>query len=63
MLEVEQASLDTEAQERLSQIRTQLGIAEPAVPEAAPAVAPATEPATAPAAEPTPQATEGSSPA
>jgi phage shock protein A len=57
MLEVEQASLDTEAQERLSQIRTQLGIGEPAT--AAPAVAPASEPA----AEAAPQATEGGAPA
>jgi phage shock protein A len=59
MLEVEQASLDTEAQERLSQIRTQLGIAEPET--AAPAVA-AAEPAPAPAAEATPQPSEGGTP-
>jgi phage shock protein A len=36
MLEVEQAALDTEAQARLSQIRSQLGLAAPAA-EAAPA--------------------------
>ena len=54
MLEVEQASLDTEAQERLSQIRTQLGISEPTVAEA-PAVTQTSEPA----AEPAPQPTEG----
>jgi phage shock protein A len=53
MLEVEQASLDTEAQARLSQIRSQLGIGEPATE--APAVAPASEPA----AQATPQPTEG----
>ena len=41
MLEVEQAALDTEAQARLSQIRSQLGIE-------APAAAQATEPAPAP---------------
>jgi phage shock protein A len=41
MLEVEQAALDTEAQARLSQIRSQLGIE-------APATAQATEPAPAP---------------
>jgi len=34
MLEVEQAALDTEAQARLSQIRSQLGLSAPAGPEA-----------------------------
>jgi phage shock protein A len=47
MLEVEQASLDTEAQARLSQIRSQLGIASPGVEQAA------TEPASSPEAAPT----------
>ena len=40
MLEVEQASMDQEAQQRLSQIRDQLGIAAPAAPSAEPAPAP-----------------------
>jgi len=53
MLEVEQAAIDTEAQDRLSQIRTQLGIAEPAT--AAPAVTQTSEPAP----EAAPQPTEG----
>ena len=53
MLEVEQAAIDTEAQERLSQIRSQLGIAEPAT--AAPQVAQTSEPAQ----EAAPQPTEG----
>jgi len=45
MLEVEQAAMDTEAQSRLSQIRSQLGIA--GASEAAPAP-PATEPTATP---------------
>ncbi|MBV8690289.1 MAG: PspA/IM30 family protein [Actinobacteria bacterium] len=49
MLEVEQAAIDTEAQERLSQIRSQLGISEPA--SAAPQVAQTSE--AAPEAAPT----------
>jgi phage shock protein A len=53
MLEVEQAAIDTEAQDRLSQIRTQLGIAEPAA--AAPQVATTSEPAP----EAAPQPSEG----
>ena len=46
MLEVEQASVNVEAQARLEQIRAQMGIA------TAPAAAPATEPAAQPAAQP-----------
>ena len=49
LLEVEQAAIDTEAQERLSQIRSQLGISEPA--SAAPQVAQTSE--AAPEAAPT----------
>lgn len=51
MLEIEQASLDTEAQARLVQIRAQLGLA-PAETPAPPVAAPITAPAPAPAAEP-----------
>ena len=40
MLEVEQASMDQEAQQRLTQIRDQLGIAAPAEPAPAPSPAP-----------------------
>jgi phage shock protein A len=58
MLEVEQAAIDTEATERLSQIRSQLGIAEP-VAESAPAVAQTSEPAP----EAAPQPSEGGTPA
>jgi phage shock protein A len=47
MLEVEQAALDTEAQARLSQIRSQLGLAAPAA-ESSPAVEPAAAPEAAP---------------
>jgi hypothetical protein len=42
MLEVEQASLNSEAQARLSEIRSKLGIAEAQAPAAAPAEATAT---------------------
>jgi phage shock protein A len=49
MLEVEQASLDTEAQARLSQIRSQLGISAPGAEQ----TQTATEPASAPEAAPT----------
>src|SRR5438105_4446412 len=41
MLEVEQAAMDQEAQQRLGQIRSQLGIAAPAQPEPTPATEPA----------------------
>jgi phage shock protein A len=53
MIEIEQAAQNWEAQSRLDQIRSELGIA----PEAAPAAAAATEPAVAtePPAEPTAQ--------
>ena len=40
MLEVEQASMDQEAQQRLTQIRDQLGIAAPSAPSGEPAPAP-----------------------
>ena len=52
MLDVEQAQMNAEAQARLSQLRTQLGLAAPAAPEAAPAEtpAPAEQPAQQPAA-------------
>lgn len=53
MLEVEHAQMDSEAQARLSQIRTQLGLGE--------AAAAATEPATSPATEP-PSPSEGGAP-
>ncbi|MGI9017190.1 MAG: PspA/IM30 family protein [Euzebya sp.] len=45
MLEIEQAALNTEAQARLSQIRSELGLdsAAPAAPAPAPAEAPATQ--------------------
>jgi phage shock protein A len=45
MLEVEQAQMNAEAQARLSQLRTQLGLPAPA-PEAAPQAAPAPQPTT-----------------
>ncbi len=53
MLEVEQASINIEAQARLSEIRSKLGIGEAAEAPADEA-APATEPTTEPASEPTP---------
>ena len=55
MLEVEQASVNFEAQARLSEIRSKLGIGEAATAEAttSPATQPATQPATEPATEPT----------
>src|SRR5439155_19805790 len=40
MLELEQASTDQEAQQRLTQIRDQLGIAAPSAPSGEPAPAP-----------------------
>ncbi len=52
MLEVEQASINVEAQARLSEIRSKLGIEEAPAESAAPSPAPATEPS--PASEPTP---------
>lgn len=58
MLEVEQASQNLEAQARLDEIRSQMGIA-PAVAPAAPVDTPAVAPATEPPAEPTPEATPG----
>ncbi len=58
MLEVEQAQMNAEAQARLSQLRTQLGLPAPAS-EAAPQAAPASPPATEPA-EQTEQSTPGS---
>jgi phage shock protein A len=58
MLEVEQAAMNTEAQARLSEIRSQLGIEAPAATPAVGATTePATEPAT-PAAEPAAAPTE-----
>ena len=45
MLEVEQASINVEAQARLEEIRSQMGLG------GTPAAAPVTEPATEPAAE------------
>src|SRR4051812_13235815 len=51
MLEVEQASMNSQAQSRLAEIRAQLGLA-PAEAPAAEVTPGATEPATAPAAEP-----------
>jgi hypothetical protein len=53
MLEVEQASVNFEAQARLSEIRSKLGIGETAADTPAAAAEPA--PATEPAAEPTPE--------
>ena len=61
MLEVEQASLNVEAQTRLSEIRSQLGLEAPAASEPAVATAPS-EPAVAPApaaSEPASIRTEG----
>jgi hypothetical protein len=62
MLEVEQASVNFEAQARLSEIRSKLGIGDAApAAEAAAATAPAegatpaTEPVSEPAAEPRPE--------
>lgn len=49
MLEIEQASMDTDAQARLAQIRAQLGLAPAEAPAAAAAAVPAAE---TPAAEP-----------
>jgi phage shock protein A len=54
MLEVEQASVNFEAQARLSEIRSKLGIGDAAVTESAPATEPATSPA--PTGEPAPDA-------
>jgi len=73
MLEVESASMNMEAQARLSEIRSQLGLAPSAVDgqqllaEAAalkpePAAQPATEPAAQPATEPAPAAEPAASP-
>ena len=45
MLEVEQAAVDTEAQARLAQIRSQLGLEASPVAEATPATSPAEQPA------------------
>jgi len=58
MLEVEQASINVEAQARLSEIRSKLGIEEAPAAAPAPAIEPATEPAPAaePATEPAPAA-------
>jgi phage shock protein A len=58
MLEVEQASINVEAQARLSEIRSKLGIEDAA--EATPATEPATEPATQPASEPASEPSPGS---
>ncbi len=53
MLEVEQAQVNSEAQARLAEIRSQLGLSAPAQPASAElGAAPAPEPAAAPAAEP-----------
>jgi phage shock protein A len=53
MLDVEQAQLDAEAQARLSQLRTQLGLPAPATESAAPAApAQVEQPAQQPASEP-----------
>ena len=63
MLEIEQAAANSEAQDRLSALRSQLGLAEvaPATPTVAPTAAPAAEPAVAtePAAAQQPEATPG----
>lgn len=50
MLEIEQAALNTEAQARLSEIRSQLGLDAPSAPAAAPAEAPAAAPQAEPGA-------------
>ena len=50
MIEVEQAQINAEAQARLSQLRTQLGLPAPASEAGTPA--PATEPAQQPAQQP-----------
>jgi hypothetical protein len=47
MLEVEQASMNSEAQTRLAEIRAQMGLA-PAAPAAGEVAAPAAEPASEP---------------
>jgi hypothetical protein len=52
MLEVEQASVNFEAQARLSEIRSKLGIGDAAAAEGTPATEPATSPA--PTGEPAP---------
>ena len=57
MMEVEQAQINAEAQSRLSQLRTQLGLPAPA---AEAATAPATEPAPAP--QPAQQPASGDQP-
>lgn len=56
MIEIEQAASNFEAQDRLAQIRSELGIAEETTETAAPAETPAvaTEPATPPTSEPSP---------
>jgi hypothetical protein len=54
MLEVEQASINVEAQARLSEIRSKLGIVDAEAPATEPATAPAAEPAAQPIAEPAP---------
>jgi phage shock protein A len=62
MLEIEQAAMNTEAQARLEEIRSQLGIAGAPAEAVAPppaAVEAATEPATQPATEPQQQPAEG----
>jgi phage shock protein A len=64
MLEIEQASMNTEAQARLAEIRSQLGIAGAPAAVAAPSpdqlqAAPAEPPAAEPAAEPQAQPAEG----
>jgi hypothetical protein len=63
MLEVEQAQMDTEAQVRLSQIRSQLGIAPAVTAEPAAAEGAAAEPegATAASSEPAAQPEPGPS--
>jgi phage shock protein A len=57
MLEVEQASMDVEAQNRLEQIKVQLGLSAPAATPAVGAGAPADQPVAddAPAAQPSPE--------
>ncbi|MGH8976476.1 MAG: PspA/IM30 family protein [Acidimicrobiia bacterium] len=52
MLEVEQAQINAEAQARLSQLRTQLGLPAPATEAATTPATPATEPAQQPAQQP-----------
>jgi phage shock protein A len=54
MLEVEQAQMNAEAQARLSQLRTQLGLPAPATEAPAEAAQPAVQPAPQPSTEATP---------